>query len=99
MRSLYKFMHKTKKQKGRGPKQEPETKEEPKTKEEMLEKLKTILLDRDITGRIAQHFIEIMTKNVSNMSMSEFIDNLNDFKINILDELDKLDTRDKKIII
>ena len=25
MRSLYKFMHKTKKQKGRGPKQEPET--------------------------------------------------------------------------
>ena len=24
MRSLYKFMHKTKKQKGRGPKQEPE---------------------------------------------------------------------------
>ena len=25
MRLLYKFMHKTKKQKGRGPKQEPET--------------------------------------------------------------------------
>ena len=28
MRSLYKYMHKTKKQKGRGPKQEPETKKE-----------------------------------------------------------------------
>ena len=28
MRSLYKFMHKTKKQKGRGPKRKPETKKE-----------------------------------------------------------------------
>ena len=35
MRSLYKFMHKTKKQKGRGPKQEPETHDqEPETHEQ-----------------------------------------------------------------
>ena len=65
MRSLYKFMHKTKKQKGRGPKQEPETvNQREKDIGTFLLNMEQILLDKGIKGDISQHFVNILTKSV-----------------------------------
>ena len=86
-------MHKTKKQKGRGPKQEPETVDQrEKALGTFFSNMEQILLNNGVRGDITQQFVNILTKSVEQTQTPELIW----FGNNMKDALGVLDTREKR---